>query len=170
MTTLILRDAQPEDKDAIRAITLAAYQQYEPLLGPLWKLYLQNIEETLADVGPAEQIVAEQDGQLVGTTLLYPPGAAFDDPAFETESEPAPEVRLLAVPPQARGLGVGKALMEECVRRARGSGVKSLTLHTNEIMAVAKAMYERMGFQHAPELDFRPTPEILIKGYRYNLE
>lgn len=166
MTDLILRDANASDKDAIETITVAAYVQYAERMGPLWQVYLQDIQETLAEPEPAEQIVAEQGGKVVGTVLLYPAGEAFEG----TADQAAPEVRLLAVPPEARGLGVGKALMEECLRRARASGVKAVTLHTNEIMAVAMAMYERMGFQRAPELDFNPTPEIVIKGYRYDLE
>ena len=58
-----IRDAQPADQAEIEAITIAAYQQYEAVIGPEhWAAYRQNIVETLAHIAPAEQIVAEQDG------------------------------------------------------------------------------------------------------------
>jgi GNAT superfamily N-acetyltransferase len=169
MTALTLRDARPGEESDIAEVTLAAYAQYAALMGPIWKIYLQNIQETLADPKPAEQIVAERDGKIVGMVLLYPAGKAFDAPGVPDEALAAPEVRLLAVTPAARGSGVGVALMQECLKRARDAGDRSVTLHTNEIMAVAMAMYERMGFVRAPELDFKPAPEIVIKGYRYDL-
>jgi ribosomal protein S18 acetylase RimI-like enzyme len=59
--------------------------------------------------------------------------------------------------------------MHECVARARASGATSLTLHTTEIMQAAVHLYERMGFVHAPELDFRPGPSLVVKGYRLGL-
>ena len=79
-------------------------------------------------------------------------------------------MRLLAVAPAARGRGVGAALMRECIRRARANGATVLSLHTTDLMRVAKAMYERMGFVRATELDFRPAPGIVIQGFRLDLE
>jgi hypothetical protein len=55
--------------------------------------------------------------------------------------------------------------MEECVRRARQSGSRTLTLHTTGLMAVALGMYERMGFVRTPTLDFHPAPDLTIEGY-----
>jgi hypothetical protein len=44
-----------------------------------------------------------------------------------------------------------------------------LTLHTTDIMRAAMRLYERMGFQRSPELDFQPVPEVIVKGYRLDL-
>jgi GNAT superfamily N-acetyltransferase len=81
-----------------------------------------------------------------------------------------PEVRLLAVAPEARGQGIGTALMKECIRRARRLGAACLNLHTTDMMQVAMRMYERMGFVRAPELDFHPDPSITVKAYRLELD
>jgi ribosomal protein S18 acetylase RimI-like enzyme len=75
-------------------------------------------------------------------------------------------VRLLAVAPEARGQGIGTALMKECIRRARQGGAACLNLHTTDMMQVAIRMYERMGFVRAPELDFHPDPNVTVKAYR----
>ena len=165
-----IRDAHPGDRSAILAVTLAAYEQYAAALPPpLWAMYRQNIQATLADVGTAAQIVAEESGALVGTVLLFPAGAVMPNPGAPTITLEWPEVRLLAVAPAARGKGVARRLMEECIQRARAAGSPALTLHTADIMAVAMRLYERMGFTRAPELDIRPAPGILAKGYRLPL-
>lgn len=171
MNHLHLRDARENDRDAIQDVTLSAYQQYAAVMPPpLWENYRQNILATLADVRPAEQIVAEQDGAIVGAVLLYPAGTVFSGSDGASVTLAWPEVRLLAVAPAARGQGIGKALMQECVRRAHQSGSAAITLHTNDMMEVAMRMYERMGFVRAPEFDFHPAPGVTIKGYRFNLD
>ena len=165
---LLIRDARPGDRDRIREVTLAAYQEYAAQMPELWEGYRQNIVATLARVEPAEQIVAERDDTIVGTVLLYPP-RRVRPPGGESMEMPWPEVRLLAVAPAARGQGIGAALMQECVRRARGSGTGALTLHTADLMRTAMRMYERMGFVRAPELDFHPAPGLTVKGFRLDL-
>jgi ribosomal protein S18 acetylase RimI-like enzyme len=166
---LHIRDAGPGDRDAILALTLGAYAEYAPLMPANWEAYRRNIVATLADVKPAEQIVAEEDGNVLGAVLLYPAGTAFSSRDGVQISLRWPEVRLLAVRPDARGRGVGTALMHECVRRARQAGAEALTLHTTDIMQVAIRLYEGMGFVRASELDFHPAPEVTVKGYRLDL-
>ncbi len=170
MTDLQIRDARPGDREVIKDVTLTAYQQYAEIMPPPhWEFYRQSILETLADVSPAEQIVAEVDGVVMGTALLYPAGAVYSTPDGDSVTLERPELRLLAVAPAARGQGVGAALVQECILRARRSGVAELTLHTTDMMQVAMRMYEGMGFVRAPELDFHPAPEVTVKGYRLNL-
>ncbi len=166
-----IRDARASDRAAIEAVTLAAYQQYATTLSaPLWDAYRQNIVATLAGVTQAAQIVAEDGGALVGSVLLYPAGGDMGAPGGGKAMTLAwPEVRLLAVAPAARGGGVGRRLMEECIRRARGSGAAALTLHTTDMMSVAMRLYERMGFERVTDLDFAPAPGITVKGYRLAL-
>jgi hypothetical protein len=67
-----IRDARSGDRDAIRGVTLSAYEEYAALMPGHWEGYRQSILATLADVGGAEQIVAELDGTIVGTVLLFP--------------------------------------------------------------------------------------------------
>jgi len=168
MPELVIRDARPADREAIREVTLAAYQEYADRMSELWTRYRQNILTTLADVTPAEQLVAERDRAVVGTVLLYPARGDADRVTAAWHAH-WPEVRLLAVLPTARGLGVGRALMEECARRAHRSGAGALALHTTDLMQAAIRLYEGMGFARAPELDFTPAPGFTVKGYRLDV-
>ena len=96
--------------------------------------------------------------------MLYPPDAsAYGD---GRAGAGAPELRLLAVAPDARGRGVGMALVRECVRRAERAGASALGLHTSESLRAAIRMYERMGFVRVPEQDFQPEGAELVMGYR----
>ncbi len=162
-------DARDGDRDAIRDVTMSAYQEYAALMSAHWEGYHQSILATLDEVRPAEQIVAEMDGAIAGTVLLYPGGTVFTAPDGRQVTLAWPELRLLAVAPPARGRGIGAALVRECMRRARQSGAAVLTLHTTDVMGVAMAMYERMGFVRAPQLDFHPAPNVTVKGYRFDL-
>jgi len=113
--------------------------------------------------------VAEKDGHIVGSVLLYPAGTVMGRAGGGSATLALPEVRLLAVAPSVRGQGIGALLMDECVRRARESGARALTLHTTDMMQAAVRLYSRMGFQRAPELDLQVAPEVVVKGYRLDL-
>ena len=169
MNILKIRDARDADREIIQSVTLSAYEQYAAVMGENWKFYRGNILDTLADVKPAEQIVAETDRGIVGAVLMYPAGSKLHGPDGRQISLPVPEVRLLAVLPIARGQGIGVALMQECIRRARQSGAATLGLHTTDMMQVAMRMYESMGFVRVPELDLSPAEGVLVKGYRIDL-
>jgi GNAT superfamily N-acetyltransferase len=164
-----LRDARADERDAVAAVTLAAYAEYAPQMPELWEAYRENILATLADPRPAAQIVAERDRALVGAVLLYPTGAVLPGGGESHGRPPWPEVRLLAVAPAARGQGVGAALMQECTRRARAAGAPALALHTTGMMRAAIRLYERLGFVRAPELDVRVAPTLVVSGYRLDL-
>jgi ribosomal protein S18 acetylase RimI-like enzyme len=117
--------------------------------------------------GGVERIVAEQNGALLGSVMLYSPAAnAYGD---AVAAAGWPELRLLAVAPAAREQGVGTALVEECMQRARRAGAGALGLHTSESLQAAIRMYERLGFVRAPEGDFRPDGAELVMAYRVTL-
>lgn len=165
MGAVRIRDAQANDGETICAVTLAAYKEYAAQMGDQgWALYQANILETLANVPPAQQIVAELADEVVGAVLLYP---ATPSPGEHGSVGLAwPYVRLLAVTTAARGRGIGAALMAECVARARRSGAAALALHSTPAMQAAMHIYQRMGFERFPEIDISPAPGFTIFGYR----
>jgi hypothetical protein len=65
MNGLHIRDARESDRDTILDVTLSAYQEYAAIMPPPhWEDYRRGILATLADVRPAEQIVAEKEGAI----------------------------------------------------------------------------------------------------------
>lgn len=155
-----IREARAEDAAAARNLTLEAFQEYAGSMPPdAWSMYRENLIETLGRPEWATHIVAVEADTIIGSVFLTRPEM----------SEEEPEVRLLAVAPAARGRGVGRALMEDCVRRTRGEGHSALRLHTSDMMKAATRLYTQMGFVRAPDLDFSPMEGALVKGYRLYL-
>lgn len=165
---VVIRDMDVHELDAVRQLTLAAYEEFNALMPPpVWASYRESIVNTLDTYGPTEYIVALFDDRLVGSVLLYP--ASVDAHGRPASRAGYPEVRLLAVAPGARGLGIGKALMLECERRARLAGAAKIGLHTTDLMQTAMKMYEQMGYVRVPDTDFTAAPGVLVKGYRLAL-
>jgi DNA-binding MarR family transcriptional regulator/GNAT superfamily N-acetyltransferase len=82
--------------------------------------------------------IAELDGERVGCVFCM----ASNNP----EAEHTAQLRLLLVEPSARGAGVGSRLVDECLRFARRSGYRRITLWTNDVLLGARRIYERAGF------------------------
>jgi ribosomal protein S18 acetylase RimI-like enzyme len=163
-----VRDARPDERAAVRDLTLRAYREFESVMDPAsWAGLDGAVRAALASTGRADCIVAEERGLVIGSVMLYEPNAAaYGDLAQAVE---CPEVRLVAVAPEARGRGVARALMEECIRRARARGAEWLGLHTSRSMRTAMALYARMGFERDPRTDFQPPGAELVEGYRLRL-
>lgn len=160
-----LRDARPEERDAVAALTWRAYAELAAVMAPsAWAALEGATRSGLASEAGAERIVAERDGVLVGSVFLFAP--ATDAYGGLTRPGELPELRLLAVAPELRGQGIGELLVEECARRARRAGAPALALHTSASMRAAIRLYERMGFVRAPEHDFQPPGAELVMAYR----
>ncbi len=162
-----VRDAGFEDLDQVSILIRDSYQQYQANFSPeTWERYSRDIMDVGSRLDTSELIVAENSGRLVGAVTFYPNISPSDQggwPAGWTG------IRLLAVHPDARGMGIGRVLMDECLRRSRLLSATALGLHTTELMGIARGMYERMGFVRVPEYDFQAGPEVVVLGYRLDL-
>ncbi|MEK0317658.1 GNAT family N-acetyltransferase [Cohnella sp. 56] len=162
-----VRDALDRDREAILAVLLDAYGQYEGTMpGERWAEYKRNIAASVDEPGPFARLVAEHDGELVGSAVLFPSSLAAYGRELGIE---APIIRLIAVKPAARGRGVATALIRESARRARELGARTLHLHTSDLMASAVRLYERLGFERAYDKDLY-NGDILVKSYRLHLD
>lgn len=87
------------------------------------------------DAGREAGWIAEVDGERAGSVLLVSgkePGMA--------------QLRLLLVAPEGRGLGIGTALVEECLSFARAAGYDKVVLWTNDVLTSARRIYQSLGF------------------------
>jgi predicted N-acetyltransferase YhbS len=169
---LSVRDAGKADHPAIRAVLSAAYGEYATVLSPGgFGVYLEDLLDLDARAEIGRLVVAERAGRVVGTVTY------FSDAAVEGFGWPSgwAGLRALGVDPAARGLGVGRRLMQECFDRARAAGAPVLCLHTAAFMTAAVAMYEQMGFWRVPEYDFDPrdyyagAESVDVIAYRVDL-
>jgi predicted N-acetyltransferase YhbS len=165
---LQVRPARPDDRAAIREVSLAAFGQYATIMTPdHWAHYREHLLETLAATD-APFFVAELGGEIVGSVRLVPPKAM--DATSARPGDAWPEVSILAVSPQVRGKGIASALLDECMRQARAMGATTLGLHTDNTMQVALGLYGRRGFVRVPETDFHPMPGVHVMGFRRPLD
>lgn len=162
-----IRTARRSELGEVSLLIRDAYKEYERLLSPGdWQAYVQDITDVRSRLRVAELIVAEMDSKPVGAVTLYLPSASPSETGWP---EGWAGIRILAVHPSCRGRGIGRALMEKCLRRCRKRGIRTIGLHTTEAMAIARRMYERMGFVRVPQFDFRPRPSVVVMAYRLDL-
>ena len=136
-TSYLLRQHQPGDLGWIvhRQAILYAEEYgwdgtYEALAGEIVAQFIKNY-----DPNRERCWIAEKDGERVGGAFV---AKVSDDIA---------QLRLLHVESQARGLGIGKRLVEECVRFARQAGYQKMTLWTQSNLYAARHIYKQSGFQ-----------------------
>ena len=146
---LCIRDFQLPDSIDIQRVTLGAFKQYKDHYDN-WGMFSTKLEELISmaiNLRLGELIVATVDKKVVGS-VVYVPTEKIED----SFPKAGAVIRLLAVDPHYRSAGIGKALTEECIRRALHSKLPHVSLHTSPIMEVALKMYLRMGFKLEKEM------------------
>jgi ribosomal protein S18 acetylase RimI-like enzyme len=162
--TMVIRPARIDEYEAVGELVIGAYATL-PDRDPVYDAVLRDVANRAAT---ADVLVAEAEGAIIGTVTFVPgPG-----PQAEVDDPDAAAIRMLGVAPEARGMGVGAALVEECIERARKLGRLRVLLDTRQSMEAAHRLYERAGFRRAPELDRRPAeaPDMVLLGYRLDLQ
>jgi GNAT superfamily N-acetyltransferase len=150
-TSLLIRGAGSADYGAIRDVVIAAYAQYEGVLGPEgFSRYLADLLDLDTHASYGRLLVVEAEEGIRGFAAFYPDASVqgFGLPAGWAGG------RALAVHPAARGHGVARALLATAERLAREAGAPVFAFHTASFMTSAISLYERLGYRRAPEYDF----------------
>ena len=139
-------DAGAADADALRAL----FREYFAWLGP--EGWFTDVEAELAAL-PAgyDAILLARDGdEIVGCVALRP----LEDGACE--------IKRLYVRPAGRGSGVGRALVEASIARARELGYRAMRLDTLPRMDAARSLYVSLGFREIERYNDNPVPGVIF--------
>jgi pimeloyl-ACP methyl ester carboxylesterase/GNAT superfamily N-acetyltransferase len=168
---LVIRDARPDEFEAIGRMMVAVYSALDgfpkPETQPQYYDLLANIGAVAAKPG-ARLIVSLEKERIVGAVVFFADMAEYGSGGTATQERDAAGFRLLASDPEARGRGVAKALVEACIAAARELRRSRLVIHSTDAMKAARAIYVARGFQRAPDLDF-VQGAMPVHGYRLAL-
>jgi ribosomal protein S18 acetylase RimI-like enzyme len=160
---MIVRPARLADFETIAELTVAAYRGD----GQTWPghAYEPMLRDVAARAAAGELLVCADDaGAVLGAVLFAAAGTQYSELAGDGEAE----FRMLAVAPSAQSRGVGRALVEACLDRARELGCKAVVICVRDFSKDAQRLYARMGFVLAPELDGSPMEGVQLFGLRYD--
>lgn len=172
--TIVVRDGTGDDHDAVRAVIVAAYEQYEPVVGAAFLTrYIADLTDLERHAGHGRLMVAEIDGCIVGS------GVFQGDTSKQQFGWPAGWAggRALAVHPGQRRSGVARSLIKAAEQHAHDCGAPVFAFHTASFMSSAIGLYERLGYLRDPEYDqdlthylgLRTRPPVIAIAYRRNL-
>lgn len=139
---VILRDPRPGDLGLVVHRQTVLYAEEYGWNGDYEALAARILADFHQSFDPAREAawIAELDGRMVGSIFLV----RGDRPEVG-------KLRLLYVEPEARGMGVGKMLVDACIARAKEVGYARVNLWTNSVLASARRLYQRAGFVLASE-------------------
>jgi len=165
-STFLIRSVRPDEYGTLGELTVAAYHETPDVRHDRRAYYRRlrdvatraEVSSVLVAVGPAGEL-------LGGVTYVRGP----DDPYSEGLLESEAGMRMLAVDPARQRQGVGRALTQACLDRARAAGRQRLVLHTASWMPRAIRLYDAMGFDRRPDRDFAPVPGIDLIAYAFEL-
>lgn len=158
-----IRAVRPEEYEELGELTGLTYLNDGLLLHGEDDFYLAVLRDTARRARESEVLVAvDAEDRVIGGVTFAHGGTTWADIAVAGEAE----FRMLVVAPEARGRGVGEALVRACADRARAlPHCARLVLSTDAKMVSAHRIYERMGFLRTPDRDWEPIPGHSLRTY-----
>ncbi len=177
MPSVLVRPVRADEYEGAGAVVVAAYRA---LPGEHMSAgYAAELADVARRAGEAEVLVAvavpvagagaggrEGAGGILGCVTFVPDASS---PWAELVEPDEAAIRMLGVDPGAQGRGVGQALLDACLERARQLGRAAVFLHSTPWMTTAHRLYEQAGFVRVPERDWRPVPTVPLLAFRLAL-
>ena len=167
-----IRPARPDEYTTLGQLAVDVYASLPGMPSiedqPEYYGMLANVARRASN--PAFRVLAavDESGELLGCVDFITDMAHYGSGGTAGQIPNAAGIRLLAVRPECRSHGVGNALTQFCIKRARALGKSQVILHTTKAMEVAWGMYERIGFQRLPDIDFQQGA-LAVFGFRLDL-
>jgi len=153
MEEIAFRDFRPEDAGWLAARHGALYAEAEGFDESFQELVAQIVADYAATREPSRERawIATRGGERLGSIFCVeaPDGIA--------------KLRLFLVEPAARGQGLGKRLLDLCLRYARDRGYPGLTLWTHESHRAAGALYRAAGLRIVDSRRVRSFGQDLVE-------
>ena len=163
--TVMIRQAEPADFEAVGRLTVAAYRA-DGQLNQATGDYAKDLANVAGRSSQGTTLVAvDADGDIVGGVLFALPGSSYAQLARPGEAE----FRMLAVSPSAQGQGIGGALVGACRELAVQVGASAIIISTRDFAPAAKRLYARLGFVRVPERDWSMQPGVNLLALRLDL-
>jgi DNA-binding MarR family transcriptional regulator/N-acetylglutamate synthase-like GNAT family acetyltransferase len=144
---ITLRAHRPGDMGWVVERHAVLYHEQDGWGAPFEALIAQIVQEFLEKFDPERERcwIAEQNGERVGCVFVV------------QQNRTTAKLRLLLVEPNARGTGLGRRLVEECIVFARSKGYRKLVLWTHAHLAAARAIYRKTGFKKLRRTEVHDT-------------
>lgn len=167
--TFLIREAKSEEFEQTGKLMVEVYSRLkgfpQPEDFPQYYDLLLHIGRLTEKPKTSLLIASDNKEGVLGAVVYFGDMSDYGSKGLATQEKNAAGIRFLAVSPNARGLGIGKALTFACIQKAKDSGLVQVILHTTLTMMTAWKMYEKMGFQRADELDF-DQGDLHVFGFR----
>ena len=168
--SLVVRQARPSEYAQVGRLTADAYRADGLLHAedhPVESSYETKLLDAALRAQQAELwVAAGEDEEILGTVTWCPPGSPWRQLAQRADQA---EFRMLSVAPAGRRRGIGRALVEACLTRARLDKMSEVVIWSHPLMAGAHLLYSRMHFERAYDLDGSPSPGVHLWGFRLTI-
>jgi ribosomal protein S18 acetylase RimI-like enzyme len=162
-----IRPVRPDEYEPLGAITLNAYLALDGAIGSSdYQNDLRDVRARAEAPATTVLVAVDDDGRLLGGVTYV---SDVSSPLAEFDEEGTAGIRMLAVDPGLQRRGAGVALSRACLDRARAERRRQVVLHSTRDNVVAQTLYQGLGFERAPDLDWSPVEGVNLVGFRLSL-
>jgi len=164
-----IREAYSKEFNELGKLMVSVYSQIE---GFPSKAKIPGYYEVLNNIGLLSEkseskllVAVSSENELLGGVVYF---GRMEHYGVATNEDRTSGIRFLAVNSSARGMGIGRALTETCIKIAKNKNHSQVILHTTDAMPIARRLYEKMGFKRSSDLDFEKQ-KFMVYGFRLKI-